>query len=85
MEKVMKIVIKFNFSEKDILLHKHYKVILDALQKELGNKVTVMNGPVHRGYHRRPKGMRKWEEVIYHDLIIIYSKDVEEEVLKAVS
>lgn len=85
MEKVMKIILKFNFSERDILMHNHYKRVLEALQKELGNKITVSNGTVHRGYHRKPRGMKKWEEVIYHDLIVIYSKDVEEKVLKAVA
>ena len=85
MEKTMRIILKFNFSERDILLYGYYKKKLDSLQKELGNKITVTNGTLHRGYHRKPRGMRKWEEVIYHDLIIIYSRDIEEKVLKAIA
>ena len=81
-EKTVKITLKFDVSERDILLHKHYSKILDGLEKELGHKISVANGTLHRAYHREAK---KWREVIYNDLIIICSPDVKDRVLKAVA
>lgn len=85
MEQIRKVTLKFKFTEMDIQLWEHYKAVIDAMKREMGNKITVQKGALHHGFRRNPSDRTKWEFVTFHDIVILYSRDVEEKILQAVA